>query len=208
MTGAAGGPFVGAAGGRELTLDDVVDLRAYEREREAFRRRIIELKRHRRVAVGPLVSFVFENRDTVRFQVQEMIRAERMISDEQVLGELRAYNPLIPAPGELSATLLVELTSEAELRGWLPRLVGIERAAYLRIGAVVVHCEVEETHAEQLTREDVTAAVHYVRFRLDDDRVASFGPGPVSLGIDLAGYAYEVPLGDEVRAELMRDLLP
>ena len=83
----------------KLTLEDIADLRAYEREREDFRARIIELKTRRRVHVGPILTFVFENRDTIRFQIQEMARAEKIISDEGIEAELRAYNPLIPEAG-------------------------------------------------------------------------------------------------------------
>ncbi len=119
---------------RKLTLDDISDLRAYEREREAFRAHVIALKKRRRVSVGPFVTVVFENRDTIRFQIQEMARVEKLISDEAIEGELRAYNPLIPEPGELACTLFIELTSEVALREWLPRLVGIERSVELRIG--------------------------------------------------------------------------
>ena len=101
-------------------------LRAYEREREEFRKPIIALKK-RRGSRRPVTTFVFENRDTIRFQIQEMARVEKLISDEAIEGELRAYNPLIPEPGSLSATLFIELVDEAQLREWLPRLVGIER---------------------------------------------------------------------------------
>src|SRR3954463_2923435 len=118
----------------KLTTDDIVDLRAYERERESFRSQIIELKKRRRGPVGPIVTLVFENRETIRFQIQEMARAERMLRDEQIQGELDAYNPLIPEPGQLSATLFIELTSKAELMEWLPKLVGIERSVELVIG--------------------------------------------------------------------------
>ena len=83
----------------KLTLLDIADLRAYEREREDFQARIIELKKRRRVQVGPVVTLVFESRDTVRFQVQEMARAERMLTDAQIQQELDVYNPLIPGPG-------------------------------------------------------------------------------------------------------------
>jgi len=93
-----------------LTLDDIADLRAYERDRDAYRRQVIELKQRRRVAVGPIVSLVFENRETMRSQIQEMARAEKMVSDEQIQKELDVYNALIPEPGELSATLFIELT--------------------------------------------------------------------------------------------------
>src|SRR5689334_24359643 len=112
---------------RKLTVDDIVDLRAYERERPEFRSRIIETKKRRRIALGDLMTIVFENTDTMRWQVQEMARAERMLRDEQIEHEVATYNQLIPEPGQLSGTLMLELTSDADLREWLPKLVGIER---------------------------------------------------------------------------------
>src|SRR3954469_2135638 len=118
----------------KLTLDDITDRRAYERERDEFRRHVIALKKTRRIAVGPFVSIVFENRDTIRFQIQEMARAEKILSDDAIQGELDIYNPLIPEPGSLAATMFIELTSKDELMEWLPKLVGIESAVELRIG--------------------------------------------------------------------------
>src|SRR3954466_3920393 len=117
----------------KLELDDIVDLRAYERGRPEMQRRVFALKRRRRVSVGPIITVLFENRETIRFQIQEMARTEKMVRDDQILGELEAYNPLIPEAGELSATLFVELTSKAALEEWLPKLVGIERSVELRI---------------------------------------------------------------------------
>ena len=105
---------------RKLTVDDIVDMRAYERERDDFRRRIIELKRTRRIALGPILTIVFENTETMRWQVQEMARAERMLRDEQIAHEVETYNELIPDAGELSGTLFLELTSDDALREWLP----------------------------------------------------------------------------------------
>src|SRR5215207_6181907 len=119
---------------RKLTLDDIADFRAYERERDEFRQKIIDLKRKRRVALGPFVTLLFENRDTIRFQIQEMARAERLFSDEQIETELAIYNPLVPGPGELAATLFIELTSKDQLMEWLPKLVGIERSIELVAG--------------------------------------------------------------------------
>jgi hypothetical protein len=116
---------------RKLTVEDILDSRAYERERDAIRGHVIGLKRTRRVALGPIMSMVFENTETMRWQVQEMARAERMLRDEEIAHEVETYNQLIPDVGELSATLLLELTSELALREWLPRLVGIERSAAL-----------------------------------------------------------------------------
>ena len=107
---------------RSLTLDDIADLPTYEREREAFRDHVIALKRRRRVAVGPLVTLLFENRDTIRFQIQEMARVERLATDAAIESELDAYNPLIPEPGGLSATLFIELTADELLREWPTRI--------------------------------------------------------------------------------------
>jgi len=192
---------------RRLTLDDIADARAYERERAQFRDRVIALKKKRRVAVGPFVTLVFENRDTIRFQIQEMARVEKLYSDEAILHELDTYNPLIPDPGTLSATLFVELTSKDDLMEWLPKLVGIETALELRLAdGVAVRNEVDEEHADQLTREDVTASVHYVRFRLTPEQVDAFSSGPVELAIVHANYEHVTALSDDTRAELARDL--
>jgi hypothetical protein len=195
---------------RRLTLEDIEDLRAYERGRDAFRARIIELKRYRRVGVGPIVSVVFENRDTIRFQIQEMARVEKMTSDAQIQAELDVYNPLIPGPGELSLTLFIELTDEAGLREWLGKLVGIERSLRLRLGegsgAEVVAGAPEAAHEQQLTREQVTASVHYVRFRLGGQQVERFAAGPVVLEVDHPAYRHGAELSASTRGELLRDL--
>jgi len=201
-----GGRSVGRAPGRELTLDDIADLRAYEREREEFRVRVKELKRRRRVSVGPIVTLVFENRDTVRFQVQEMARAERIHTDEGIQTELDMYNPLIPGPGRLSATLFVELTSKEALTEWLPKLVGIEQSVELRFAGETVRCEVDEAHAGQLTRDDVTASVHYIGFRMTDDQVERLSTGPVTLAVEHPAYRESVVLSYETRQELLADL--
>src|SRR5215207_7237728 len=133
----------------KLTLDDIADLRAYERERVGFRAHVIALKKRRRVAVGPFVTLVFENRDTIRFQIQEMARAERILTDEAIQTELDIYNPLVPEPGRLAATMFIGLTSKPDMEGWLPKLVGIERAVRLRIGDDVVAATPETAHASQ-----------------------------------------------------------
>ena len=197
---------------RGLTLDDVLDLRAYERVRDDYRAKVIAMKKNRRVALGPIMTLVFECLDTVRFQVQEMARVEKMTTDEQIRAELDVYNPLIPEPGELSATLFVELTDEESLRRWLPALVGIERAVVLRIGeggtAQEVRSMPEAAHAEKLTREDVTSSVHYVRFGLDEGQVEAFAAGPVAVAIDLPAYREQTVLDDATRGELVTDLRP
>jgi len=191
-----------------LTLDDIADLRAYEREREDFRARVMELKARRRVHVGPFVTFVFENRDTVRFQIQEMARVEKIISDEGIEAELRAYNPLIPDPGHLSTTMFIELTSDEQLREWLPKLVGIEREVELRVGpdAEAVRCTVDADHEKQLTREEITASVHYVGFSLTPAQIEAFATGPVALAITHPAYEHALELTEATRRELLGDL--
>jgi len=192
-----------------LTIEDIVDQRAYERERETFRGHVIALKRRRRVGVGPFVTLVFENRDTVRFQIQEMARVEKIITDEGIQSELDVYNPLIPGPGQISATLFVELVDKDQLVTWLPKLVGIETEVELRFGPSAsrrVRCRVDEAHLRQLTREEITASVHYVHFDLDDDEVAAFAEGPVTLALTHPNYEHEVELGEDTRSELLADL--
>jgi hypothetical protein len=190
-----------------LTLEDIVDLRAYERERDQFRAEVSSLKKLRRLPIGPKLTVVFENWTTMRFQVQEMARAERMLTDEQIQAELDTYNPLIPKPGELSLTVFIELTNEAELREWLPKLVGIERSLELRVGDKphVVRGQVDQAHESQLTREEVTAAVHYVRFVLDQNEREEFSKGPVTIAVTHPAYSYETELSPETRASLVAD---
>jgi hypothetical protein len=193
----------------KLTLADIADLRAYERERNEFRAQVVELKRRRRVSVGPLISLVFENAQTVRFQIQEMARAERMRTDEQIQTELDTYNALIPEPGELSATLFLELTTKAQLTEWLPKLVGIERSVVLTIGQQTpdrVHARPEAEHAAALTREETTASVHYVHFALNPPQIARFAAEPVVLEIDHPAYQERHELTEATKATLLDDL--
>jgi hypothetical protein len=194
----------------KLALADIADLRAYEREREAFRAHVIALKKRRRVHLGTILTVVFENRDTIRFQIQEMARVEKLITDEAIQAELDTYNPLIPEPGQLSATVFLELTTEDQLREWLPKLVGIERSLALRVGtgqdAVEVRATTEAAHAAQLTREEVTASVHYVRWDLSPAEVAAVEQGPVRLAADHPAYGEVTELLPTTVAELLADL--
>jgi hypothetical protein len=191
----------------KLTLDDISDLRAYERERDDFRRQVIELKRRRRVQLGEIVTLVFENAQTIRFQIQEMARVEKLISDEAIETELRVYNPLVPEPGQLCATLFIELTSKDALMEWLPKLVGIERAVALRLAdGEVIRAVVDEDHEKQLTREEITASVNYVRWELTSDQVERAAAAPLGLLVDHPDYRHEMELSPATQAELVSDL--
>ncbi len=189
---------------RKLTVDDIVDLRAYERERDEFRARIIALKKARRVALGDLMTLVFENLDTVRFQIQEMARAERMMRDEQIAHEVETYNDLLPDPGELSATLFVEIDDPDALREWLPKLVGLQHHVSIEVGGE--RSPAWEVDEERLTREDsITTTVHYIRFAFTPEQQAAFVAGPVTLRIDHPAYQAEIELGADTRAALAAD---
>ncbi len=194
---------------RKLTLDDIADLRAYERERPDFRAHVIEVKRRRRVAIGEMLTIMFENRDTMRLQIQEMIRAEKLVTDEGVMEELKVYNPMIPMPGQLCATLFLELTSEDQVREWLPKLAGLEDSICLQLSdGSKIRGSIDAQHAEGLTRPDVTAAVHYLTFDFTEKQIEQFAFGPVSVLCDLQNYLEVASFSDETRDELLTDLRP
>jgi hypothetical protein len=199
---------VSGGAARDLTLDDVLDLRAYERVRGDYRAKVIALKKNRRVALGPVMTLVFECLDTVRFQVQEMARVEKIISDEGIQTELDIYNRLLPAPGELSATLLIELTSEPDLREWLPKLVGIETKVGVAMDGDVVLSVPEAEHAAALSREEITPAVHYLRFPFGEEQVEAFRTASeVALVSEHPAYPARSVLAPAVREQLLGDLL-
>ena len=192
---------------RKLVLADIADVRAYERERDEFRAHVIELKRRRRVHLGTIVTFLFENRDTIRFQIQEMARVEKLVSDEDIQVELDIYNPMIPEPGQVCATMFIELTSDEQMREWLTKLAGVENSVLLvAADGTEVRAVVDEQHEEGLTRENVTAAVHYLRFEFSEQAVEAFAAGPVPLRIDHSNYLEAVELGDATHEELLSDL--
>jgi len=192
---------------RKLTLADIADVRAYERERDEFRPHVIELKRRRRVHLGTIVTFLFENRDTIRFQIQEMARVEKLTTDEEIQVELDIYNPMVPEPGQLCATMFIELTSDEQMREWLPKLANVERSVVLRLpGGDEVRAVIDEQHEQGLTRDTVTAAVHYLRWELTPDQVAAFAGGPVVLAIDHPDYLEQTELSATTVAELLGDL--
>src|SRR4051812_16389161 len=181
---------------RKLTVDDIVDHRAYERERDEFRARIIGVKRRRRVQLGDIVTIVFENTDTMRFQVQEMARAERMLTDDAIAHEVATYNELIPDAGELSGTLFIELVDDARLRDWLPRLVGIEYAVRFELGDGSRVDSAPEGE-ERLTREDMTSTVHYVKFPFTPEQQSVFTSRPARLVVEHPEYSAMAELSDD-----------
>lgn len=196
--------------GHELTLADIADLRAYERERETFRSHIIALKKNRRIAVGVFQTLVFENRDTIRFQIQEMARVEKIFTDEGIQHELDTYNPLVSRPGKLCATLFIELTSDEQLREWLPKLAGVEHTYELHLGEgaglEVLPARLDAQHEETLTRDEITASVHYLWWELDRAQTDKLENGPAKVVCTHPSYLEEAELTDTTRASLVADL--
>ncbi len=190
----------------KLEMNDILDLREYERIRETYRDEIITIKKFRRIHVGEIITVLFENRETVKFQIQEMARAEKIISDEGIEEELSSYNSLIPDAGHLKATLFIELVTDDEVREWLPKLVGIEKSIYLLVGDNKFYSKPEKSHEDMLTRQDVTASVHYIDFDLSSLDLDNFKMLTLSLGIDHEALKAETLLRDETRSELLRDL--
>jgi len=192
---------------RKLTLADIADVREYDRNREAFRASVMETKRKRRLSFGTIITLMFENRDTMLLQIQEMARVEKLTTDDEIQVEIDTYNPMIPDPGQLTATVFLELTSDDQMREWLPKLVGIERSfAIVLPSGDRVRSITEEAHAGQLTREETTAAVHYIRFEFTPEQVESFATGPVRVDIDHPDYLEAVEVSESTHAELLTDL--
>ncbi len=197
-----------------MRVEDILDLRAYERVREEFRAEVMAEKRIRRVSLGPIMTVVFESVDTVRFQIQEMARVEKIATDEGIQAELDVYNRLLPSHGELSATLFIELTTETDLRHWLPRLVGVERSVTFELpsegGTAAPPDRVpsipEAEHAAALTREEVTPAVHYIRFPFTESQVSRLAQGPAQLAVLHPAYEARAELGPATIAALVGDL--
>ena len=189
-----------------LTREDVLSIEEYERQRETFRSRIIALKQRRRISIGALITLVFENRETLRFQIQEMIRVERILDPEKVQDELDVYNALLPTANELSATLLIEIVEEAKIKEWLDRFKGLDRGPTVAIkaGGETVFGTFEGGHSH----ETKISAVHFVRFRPRDAMKAAFADlrQPVWLEVDHNGYHEIVPVPGSMREEWLSDL--
>jgi len=189
---------------RKLTLADLADPIAYERERSAFRARVIALKQNRRVPVGDCITLVFENRETSRFQIQEMCRVEQIVEPEAIQAEVDVYNTLIPDDGELSATFLVELDDAQKIRELLDRLVGVNETVFLEVDGDRIQARFDPG----TYREDRLAAVHYLRFRLTPEAVQAFKSDgrEIALLIDHPNYRGRTVLSGEVRRALAEDL--
>lgn len=189
-----------------LTVQDLLPADEYERVREEFRQRIITLKQRRRISVGDLVTLVFENRDTVLFQIQEMVRAEAISAPERIHEEVDVYNEQIPGDGELSATLMIEVTDAAKVKSVLDRLQGIDQGQKvgIRVGPHLVYGQFEQGRSN----EEKISAVHYVRFPIPD-RVCALMKDPdtpMEVVITHPRYQAAQSIPEGMRTSLLNDL--
>ena len=187
-----------------LTLDDIKNLHEYELERSDFRNRVIALKSRRRIPLGPLMTAVFENRETVRFQIQEMLRVERIVQPEKVQHEVQAYNELLPGPGEVAATLFIEITDSARIRQILDGFIELDEGG---LDLVVGSQRFLARFASGQSRDDRISAVHYVRFHLGEEgRRALVSGETAALEIAPGGYDARQELSRAAVEELLADL--
>ena len=193
----------------KLTRDDILSLERYAAARPVFRERVLRHKRTRRLPIGPNATLHFEDRLTMQYQVQEILRTERIFEAAEIEAELEAYNPLIPDGSNWKATFMIEFDDEEERRSALGRLVGIEDRVWAKVGDASPVWAVADEDLERTT--DVkTSSVHFLRFELASElATAARGGAPIAVGIDHPEYLHRAdPTPEAVRASLAADLAP
>ena len=192
---------------QKLRRDELMSLEEYHRERPQFRARVIEHKQSRQVAIGPNATLYFEDRLTIQYQIQEMLRIERVFEAEGIDEELAAYNPLIPDGSNFKATFMLEFPDVEKRRAALEQLTGVERHIYCEVDDIDRVYAIADEDLERTTDEK-TSAVHFLRFELSADaRAALAGGAALHFGSDHPRYEYRTaPLSDSVRASLLADL--
>jgi hypothetical protein len=184
----------------------LLSLEAYARERNAFRARVIEHKKLRTVALGDHLTLIFEDELTIRYQIQEMLRIERIFEDDGIQGELEAYNPLVPDGTNLKATMMIEYPDVDERRRALAQLKGIEDRVWVQVGEGARVYAIADEDLERETGEK-TSAVHFLRFELDAAARATLAGGAgLAIGVDHPQYQARVTAAPAVRATLAADL--
>lgn len=190
-----------------LVPADLLSLEQYARQRSDFRTVVLAHKRHRQLAVGPNTMWCFEDRVTVQYQVQEMLRAERIFEPEGIHEELEAYNPLIPDGRNWKVTFLIEFPNETERHIQLGRLKGVENRCWVQVAGEERVFAIADEDLER-SNEEKTSAVHFLRFELTPQMVVGLKSGKsLSAGIDHEHYAHALdPVPDAARNALLADL--
>lgn len=192
---------------QKLTREDLFSLEKYAEIRKDFRSEVLAHKQDRRLPLGTNATLYFEDRLTMQYQIQEMLRIERIFEADGINEELDAYNPLIPDGNNWKATFMVEFTDVEERRAMLNSLVGIENKVWLRVGDGEKIRPIADEDLER-SDDDKTSAVHFLRFELTDQQIADLREGAsLSAGIDHPNYQVDVdPVPENVRQSLIGDL--
>ena len=192
----------------QISRDSLLTLEAYARVRAQFRSKVLAHKRHRTVTIGPNVTLVFEDELTIRYQIQEMLRVERIFEGNGIQNELDAYNPLIPDGSNWKATMLIEYPDVDERQRMLAKLVGIEDRVWVRVEGCVPVYAIADEDLERDT-EEKTAAVHFLRFELNSVMVSRLKSGAaLAMGVDHGNYAYtNFEVEHATASALARDLV-
>ena len=192
---------------QKLTREDLYSLEKYAEVRDQFRAEVLQHKRDRRIALGTNAALYFEDRLTMQYQVQEMLRIEKIFEAAGISEELEAYNPLIPDGSNWKATFMVEFPDAEERRAMLQQLVGIENCVYMQVGDLPRCMAIADEDLERAD-ETKTSAVHFLRFELSEKEITALRNGAtLAAGISHDSYQVEVaPVPDKVRASLLQDL--
>ena len=190
----------------KLTRESLMSLEEYAAARKAFREKVIQHKKPRQVALGPNATVYFEDRLTMQYQIQEMLRVERIFEPEGIQEELEAYNPLIPDGNNWKATFMIEFPEEKQRRTELARLIGIEDKVWVQVGDTRSWAIADEDLDRE--NEDKTSSVHFLRFELTRQMIEALRAGaPLSMGVAHENYRHEVsPVADNTRESLLADL--
>lgn len=190
----------------KLTRTDLMSLEQYAEQRSAFRKRVMQHKATRRIALGAHATLIFEDRLTIQYQIQEMLRVERIFDASGIEEELAAYNPLIPDGSNWKATMLIEYPDAEERRVALTKMPGLEHKVWAQVGTLERSYAIANEDLER-SNDDKTAAVHFLRFELDAAAVAALKDGAaVQMGIDHVELPYSVTLDAAQREGLLSDL--
>ena len=190
----------------QLSKNDLMSLEEYARERDEFRARVMEHKKTRRVPVGPNFTLYFEDQLTIQYQVQEMLRAERIFEVEGIEDELQAYNPLIPDGNNLKATAMFEFAEREERMQRLGELAGVEHKVWAQVEGREKVFAIANEDLDRST-EDKTSAVHFLRFEFDEDDVAALkDDAGLSFGVDHDKYRHEAEVTGDTLGSLVSDL--
>ena len=194
-------------GSGKIERGSLLSLEAYARQRNDFRARVIAHKRNRKVELGDHVALAFEDELTIRYQIQEMLRIERVFEEDGIRGELEAYNPLVPDGRNFKATMMIEYPDSAERKHMLARLKGIEDRVWIRVeGAERVYAVADEDLERE--NEEKTSSVHFLRFELGEPMARALKRGAaLAIGVDHPEYRAEIPaVPPKVRDALVADL--